>query len=1042
MPIKANQLREKEDYQKLLLERLHDDNGYRIRPADRYKAGLAMDTEILIEFLEDTQPDTMDKLRKMYKERTEETIINYVNSEINKSSRGLIDVIKHGVEFDNGATLKLIYRKPDSTKNPVSVENYNKNILSVMEEVYHKEGERIDLVIFLNGIAIFAIELKCNTSGQTYKDAIKQFKEERDYNTRLLKEKTGVFACFAMDLQEVYFCTKLNGLSSFFNPFNMGENFAKGNPHNDKTGINVSYMWEDIWTKDKIIFLIERFIYIKTKEHKNADTGKVKKTKELIFPRFHQLRAVEKVMNDVIVNHADCNYLIEHSAGSGKTETISWLAHILSTVHDAANKNIFDTVLIITDRIVVDRQLQDAILGIEHKSGQVKVMDDKCDSEDLAIALGGNTKIIVTTIHKFYYILDNNLLGDLKEKSFAVLIDEAHSSTEGVFMQSVTQVLSNEEDEEEKTEEDKMLEEIQKSGKQKNVSMIAFTATPKPDTIQLFGTLNAKGKKESFDLYSMKQAIEEGYILNVLNNYVTWKTYCHINKAVQDDPELQSITAKRKMARFVDLHDTNIAQKVEIIIEHFKANVAHCLNGKAKAMVVTSSRESAVKYKQEFEKYIINKGYTGIKALVAFSGKVTIKDTTGNKTDYTEAGINGFKEEELRFEFDRSCYQVLLVANKYQTGFDQPKLVAMYVDKRLKGVAAVQTLSRLNRICPPYDKTTFVLDFKNAYEDIKKAFEPYYKDTILFETISPSDIRDLDREIDSYDFLEADDIDEFNSYLYQPKRTAKDKQRMWSLLDKALKKINAKTEKERLEIKITIRRFLKAYCFLIQATAYENLEFHKRYNFLSYLIKEIDVGGGNNFDIADKITVSNFRQEQTSENKKAEIEAKPEVKIKKPKPASIEDQQKKLLSEIIDEVNALYDKKYEADFTTKAAMQIRDLLLKNAELKERLEKSAKNNSINEFQFTYDDCVQDALVEGYEQNTDFYTLLLNNEEIRAKFSNVFMKEIYRILRDEDNKLMEILSTTKYDEMQESTKSKIAEEATPYGNSKKIPSTDDK
>lgn len=994
MPIRADQLKEKEDYQKLIIERLRDDNGFRVRPNTEYKAGLAMDPAILLEFLEDTQHDVMEQLRRMYKERTEETVINYINTEINKETRGLIDVIKHGVEFDNGATLKLMYRKPDSTINTQAVENYKKNIFSVMEEVYHKADERVDLVLFLNGLAIFAVELKCNTSGQDYKDAIKQYKEERDPSTRLFKSKVGVFASFAMDLNEVYFTTELKGASTFFNPFNIGYNFGKGNPHNE-SGINVSYMWENIWTKDKILFLIERFIYIKKKERRNPDTGKMVRTKELIFPRFHQLRAVERVMNDTIVNHTECNYLIEHSAGSGKTETISWLSHILATVHDENNQNVFDTILIITDRIIVDRQLQEAILGIEHKSGQVKVMDDKCDSESLAKALGGNTKIVVTTIHKFYYILDNNLLGDLKNKRFAVLIDEAHSSTEGVYMQSVTNVLTAEgEPLEELTEEDKMLEEIQRSGKQKNVSMIAFTATPKADTIQLFGTLNATGQKESFDLYSMKQAIEEGYILNVLDNYVTWKTYCHINKSIQDDPELQSITAKRKMARFIDLHDTNIAQKVEIIIEHFRANVAGCLGGKAKAMLITSSRQAAVKYRQEFDNYITARGYSGIKALVAFSGKVKL-----DGTEYSESGMNGFKEEELRYEFDRSCYQVLIVADKYQTGFDQPKLVAMYVDKKLRNVAAVQTLSRLNRICPPYDKTTFVLDFKNSYDDIKSAFEPYYKDTVLFETISPSDIRDIDRQIEEYDFLDADDIDAFNTYLYQENRSAKDKQKMWSLLDKALKRVTNRPDTEQMEIKITIRRFLKGYCFLIQATAYENLEFHKRYNFLSYLIKELNPGGGgNNFDIADKITVSDFRQKKMEEHSGEEIEAKPEIKIAKPKPVTVEEQQKKLLSQIIDEVNALYDKDYEPDFTTKAAMQIRDLLLKNDDLKDRLEKSAKNNTLSEFKFTYDDCVQDALVEGYDQNVDFYTLLLNNEEVRAKFANVFMSEVYRILRD--------------------------------------------
>lgn len=1009
MPIRADQLREKEDYQQLIIERLVQDNGYRERPNTAYRAGLAMDTEMLLEFLEDTQGKTMDQLRRMYKERTDETVINTINNEINKESRGLIDVIKNGVEFDNGATLKLMFRKPDSTINTDAVENYKKNIFTVMQEVKHKTDERVDLVIFLNGLAIFAVELKCNTSGQTFDDAIKQYKNERDPNTRLFKARVGVLAAFAMDLQEVYFTTELKKRDTFFNPFNIGVDEGKGNPINEESGIRVSYMWEKIWKKDQVLFLLERFVYIKKKKRRDADTGKEIKSKELIFPRFHQLRAVERVMGDVIENHTNCNYLIEHSAGSGKTETISWLAHILATVHDKDNKNVFDNILVITDRIVVDRQLQEAILGIQHKSGQVKVMDDRCDSEDLAIALSGNTKIIVTTIHKFYYILNNNLLRDLENKRFAVLIDEAHSSTEGTYMRSVTNVLgavevpvSDEGDEEEdqKTEEDLMLEEIRKSGKQPNVSMIAFTATPKPETIQLFGTLNAQGRKESFDLYSMKQAIEEKYILNVLDNYVTWKTYCHINKAIQDDPELQSITAKRKMARFIDLHDTNIAQKAEIIIEHFRANVAGCLDGKAKAMVITSSRPAAVKYRQAFDDYIKAKGYSGIKALVAFSGKVKlIKDGE----EFTEVKMNdGIKEDELRYEFDRSCYQVLIVADKYQTGFDQPKLVAMYVDKRLKGVAAVQTLSRLNRVCPPYDKTTFILDFKNSYDDIKKAFEPYYKETILFETITPSDIRDMDRVIEEHDFLDYDDVAEFNGYLYQETRSTRDKQRMWLLLDKALKNITRRPEKEQMEIKKDIKSFLKGYCFLIQATAYENVELHKRYNFLSYLVKELNPGGGgNNFDIADKITVSDFRQKKLEEHKEEEIEAKPDVKIKKPKPASLEEQQKKLLSQIIDEVNALYDKDYEPDFTTKAAMQIRDLLLKNDAIKERLKKSAKSNSIDEFKFTYDDCVQDALVEGFDQNTDFYTLLLNNEEVRAKFATVFMAEVYRILRGEDD-----------------------------------------
>ena len=1032
MPIRADQLRETKDYQRLIINYLVEENGFVERPSSKFNPGLAMDTEVFFQFLEATQHDTLESLRRLYKERTEETIIGLINSEVNRMngkliSRGLIDVLKHGIEFDNGMTLDLMYRKPDSTRNLDAVAKYNKNIFSVMEEVYHKSGERVDLVLFLNGIAIFAVELKCNTSGQNYKDAIRQYREERDPNTHLFKSMVGVFAAFAMDLNEVYFCSKLNGKSSFFNPFNMGNDFGKGNPHSD-SGINVSYMWEDIWTKDRILLLIERFIYIKTKETRNADTGKRTKTKLLIFPRFHQLRAVERVMDDVTLYHSERNYLIEHSAGSGKTETISWLAHILSTVHDSENNNIFDTVLVIPDRMVVDRQLQEAILGIDHKSGQVKVMDDKCDSEDLAIALGGNTKIIVTTIHKFYYILNNSLLGNLKEKHFAILIDEAHSSTEGTYMQSVTHVLTNEEAEEEKTEEDQMLEEIRKSGKQSNVSMIAFTATPKPDTIQLFGTLNASGNKESFDVYSMKQEIEEGYILNVLNNYVTWKTYCRINKAIKDDPELDTIVAKRKMARFIDLHETNISQKVEIIVEHFRENVAHLLDGNAKAMVITSSRPAAVEYRKAMDAYIEQKGYSGIKALVAFSGKVPLKGT-----EYTEESMNGIKEEELRYEFDRSCYQVLIVADKYQTGFDQPKLVAMYVDKRLRGTAAVQTLSRLNRICPPYDKTTFVLDFKNDYEDVKKAFSPYYKDTILFQTVSPADIRDLDRELEAYEFLDADEIDEFNRFLYQTKRTDRDKQKMWSLLDASLSRIKARPEKEQMEIKITIRRFLKGYCFLIQATAYENLEFHKRYNYLSYLIKEIDVGGGSNFDIADKITVSNFRQQLNVEHSGEEVEAKPEVAIKKPKPASVEEKQKKALSEIIEELNALYDKSYEPDATTKTAQQIKDYMLKIPVIRERLEKSAKINSYEDFKFTYDDCVQEALVLGFDQNVDFYTLLLENQTVRDKIARIFQREIYNLLHGSQKSSQNGATVISYGDVN-TPDQRIAEGPLTYGISK--------
>ncbi len=997
MAIKAGQLKERADYQAYILEMLREENGYQMRPSTAYDPGYGMDVELLFSFLQATQPDALARLEKLYGDRTRQTILNYINNEVNKKSRSLLDVLKHGVEFDNGVSLTLMYRKPATTFNQKAEALYQQNVLSVMEEVWHKEGERIDLVIFLNGIAIFTFELKCNTSGQNYEDAIRQYKFERDYKTRLLKFKAGCLAHFAMDLNEVYMCTNLKGKSSFFLPFNkgcgVGIHSGKGNPHNEN-GINVSYMWEDILKKDTVLYLIDKIIFLQKETKKDPDTGKRVTKETLIFPRYHQFNAVRKLVADVVEHHSEKNYLIEHSAGSGKTNTIAWLAHRLASLHDRENKVIFDTVCIITDRIVVDRQLQNAVLSLEHKAGLIKVMDEKCTSKDLADALNGNTKIIVTTIHKFMYIQE--LVQKLKSKTFAVIIDEAHSSTAGTAMEAVTHALSENrgiegEDQEEKSMGDLIEDEIARSGKQPNVSMIAFTATPKPTTLQLFGCLNEEGKKVAFDLYSMKQAIEEGFILDVLQNYVTYKTYFEINKAIEDDPELETIAAKRKIAKYIELHDTNIAQKVEIMIEHFKNNIMKGLGGRAKAMVVTSSRQAAVKYRNEFVEYITKHRYTGIHALVAFSGKVTL-----DGKEYTEAVMNGVSEESLPEAFDSNDYQVLLVANKYQTGFDQPKLCAMYVDKHLRGVNAVQTLSRLNRICAPYDKKTFVLDFKNEYEDIQVSFAPFYTETILSETITPSDIRAVETQVDRYNFLDIDDIEEFNGYLYQDKRTAKEKARMWVLLDESLQLINRHSDVEKAEIRTIIKRFLRFYNFLIQATCFESIDLHKKYNFLSYLVKEIEVGcGGNDFDIADKITASNFRQKKTGE-KTYEIESKPELCLLSPNEGYMDGSVKKKLSEIIDEINAAYNKNFDVDVASKSALQMRDILLKNGHLRD----SARNNSLKDFRFAYFDAVQDALIAGYEQNKEFFSLLLENEEMRRELMQVFLDDVYKNLRTND------------------------------------------
>lgn len=987
-----NNILSEKEYQKFLLERLEQDNGYLIRKPSSYDRLFAMDRELLIQFLNATQPETMDYLRKIYKDDLEDTIVGFINAETTKSRGSLIEVLKHGIEISN-QKLELMYTKPATSFNPELTRKYEQNIFSVMEEVWASDKERIDLVIFLNGLAIMSFELKCNIAGQSYQDAIYQFRTERNPKTRLFLFKAGTIVNFAMDLEEVYMTTKLAGVATFFLPFNMGNGegvtAGAGNPaFPDK--YSVSYMWEDILTKDTVLDLISKFVFVEVKETEDEQTGKIKRSENLIFPRYHQLDVIRKLLADVHENRTAQNYLIQHSAGSGKTNSIAWLAHRLTSLHDAENKIIFDNIIIVTDRVVVDRQLQKAIMGMEHKAGLIRVMDDKCNSTDLAIALNSNTKIIATTIQKFPFIVDS--VKNLKNKHFAVIIDEAHSSTAGKDMAAVTMALGSGEQEVDADVEDMISSEIKRNGKQVNVSIFAFTATPKPTTIQLFGRLNTKGQKEAFHVYSMKQAIEEGFILDVLQNYTEYLTFYQINKEIEDDPRCKTNEAKRQIARFVELHDTNIAQRVEVIVEHFRTTIMQELGGQAKAMVITASRQGAVKYRQAFEDYTKKKGYDDIKALVAFSGKVKLSD---DDKEYTESAMNGFPEDRLPKEFDSEDYQVLLVANKYQTGFDQPKLCAMYVLKKLKGVNAVQTLSRLNRICPPYDKKTFVLDFVNTYDEIKAAFAPYYTTTLLANSVTPNAVYDLEAKIDAYAILDPADIEAANDILYIQKVTGKQKQRLTFFLQKSKKLLEHYEYEIQRQSVADMRSFVRFYEFLLQVSSFEDTELHKKYNYVAYLLAYINIkhpGGGFNLD--GKIRASNFVQKKGEEHKKSDLVADPVVKLPTAEHFGLTEDKEKRLSEIIDEINSRTGKNYDNDVVVKAMLQIRDILMKS----EKLKISAKNNTQKDFEFSYFDDIDDALIEGLSQNQDFFSLLLNNDEIKRQVLGIFSDEIYKSLRN--------------------------------------------
>lgn len=965
-----NDILSEKAYQHFIMNKLVK-NGYIIRKDADYDRAFAMDRELFFRFLHDTQPDAMAALRKQYQEKTEEFIIQQFNATVTKQHGNLLHTLKYGLQFPS-RHLDLMYTKPATTFNQRLLQLYGKNIFSVAEEVRADKTQRIDLVIFLNGIAIMSFELKSNAAGQSCADAIEQYQNDRDPKNRLFLFNAGCLVHFAMDLEQVYMTTKLAGESTRFLPFNkgrgQGKNSGAGNEINPKTGLGVEYMWDDILQKDTVLELLAKFLFV------DANGA-------LIFPRYHQLDCIRRVATDVTQNGAGYKYLIQHSAGSGKTNTITWLAHRLASLHDAQNRQIFDTILIVTDRVIVDRQLQRAVQSIAHQAGLIRVMDDACSSADLADALQGNTKIIGTTIQKFPYIVD--MVTHLKQKHFAVLIDEAHSSTAGKDMAAVAQSLSSGDDLDADVQ-DRIQSELKRRDKAKNVSFFAFTATPKPTTLQLFGRCNAQGVYEAFHLYSMKQAIEEGFILDVLAHYVTYQTFYTLHKAAADDPEYKTSEAKRKIHRFAMLQDSNITQRIQIIVEHFRTTVMSELGGNAKGMVITSSRSEAVKYKQAFDAYVQQKGYADMNALVAFSGKMEIHGTM-----YTESGMNGFSEKRTADMFNTKAYRILFVANKYQTGFDQPKLCAMYIMKKLQGVNAVQTLSRLNRTYSSYDKRTVVLDFANTYEDIQQAFAPYYETTLLVNEMTPKTLYQILQTIEAYHIMEPDDIDAFNGLFYK-KQDAVPNKRLY-YLEKTKQNIEALDTPIQNEVIAQCKKFCRVYEFLQLLGCIREKTAHTMYRFISALIPLMtSKHAASSLDLRGKITVTHVVNEQIGQYTHQQVIAKPAIKISDTMSRKGQTEKKEKLSQIIETINQTMGKQYERDETIQSVLQIQDMLRKSSILK----TAARNNTERDFAKTFYRDTDELLIRHIEQNEDFFGLLLENEAIKKQVLGIFVNEIYR------------------------------------------------
>ncbi len=953
---------------------LVDTQGYRKRENSSYNKELAMDTELVLEFIQNTQKESWDRLASQYGDEAEAKFLGRIDEEV--ESRGLLDVLRSGVA-DRGERFKLAYFKPENSRNPETVADYEGNILSVMRQVkYSARNENsLDVVLFVNGLPLFTVELKNQFTGQNVINAINQYKTDRDQKERLLSFKR-CLTHFAVDTEQAYMTTRLTGLTTYFLPFNKGDKGSSGNPTAPKGKYKTHYLWEEVWAKDSVFDLIGNFIQEITEE-KIDKNGKVKREDKLIFPRYHQLETVRNIISDAQVNGAGKNYLIQHSAGSGKSNTIAWVAHRLAELHDNTGHNVFDGIVVVTDRRVLDRQLSDTVKSFSQITGLVKHVES---SAELKEGIEKGVRILTSTLQKFPVIVDT--IEKVAGKKFAVIIDEAHSSQSGESAADLRQALTLDEAEKEEEKEEKAFKTVedqiverQKARKvsSPNLSYFAFTATPKQKTLELFGVEDVTtGKFGPFSLYSMKQAIEEKFILDVLKNYTTYETYFGLLKKVEDDPEFDKKKAQRLMVGYVERHEHAIDKKVAIMVEHFEEKVAGLINGKAKAMVVTKSRLHAVRYKIAFDKYLKEKGYNH-KTLVAFSSAVKDIDT---KLEYTEAQMNGVSDKQTAEEFKKDEYKFLIVAEKYQTGFDQPLLSVMYVDKKLGGVNAVQTLSRLNRTT--YSKNeTFVLDFVNETDDIKESFQPYYTTTILSEATNPNILHDLERDVLGFKFFTDFEVNGFIEEYFNGATPDK----LNYIIDGVVSRINEEnlTQEEMEGFKTTSYDYLKKYAFISQIVTFRDPQLEKLYIFLKFLIKKLPKRENPlPYEVLEAIDMETYKVERKGEmdveleNKDGEIDPMGGGGDGK---GQIEDETD-MLSKIIKEIND----RYGTNFSDSDKVILNDLSLRLLK-SDVLQGSIKNNSKDSAKLKFDQLFQDELVGVLDNHFNLYQKLDQSPELK-------------------------------------------------------------
>jgi len=981
-------------FESAIIQSLVENDGYIETKASDFSRELCMDKNMALSFLKDTQPEKWEKLKTIHEEEIENRIIQRLFKELDL--RGTLDVLRNGI-VDYGVRFQMAYFKPVTRLNPETQELYDKNRLTVTRQVkYSTKNENcVDLVLGLNGLPLATVELKNPFTRQTVQNAKIQYIEDRDPRELLFQFKKRALVHFAVDTDEVFMTTRLRGNRTRYLPFNMGNNNGAGNPPNPN-GYKTAYLWEYVWEKNSWMDIIGRFLLIQTEEIKDNNTGKILKKETMIFPRFHQLDVVRKLSSHAKKNGTGINYLIQHSAGSGKSNSIAWLAYRLSSLHNSKDERIFDSVVVVTDRRVLDQQLQNTIYQFEHKQGVVQKIDK--DSNQLARALTYGKHIIITTLQKFPFVMDK--VKELPGKNYAVIVDEAHSSQGGEAARKMKAVLSaknleqaaKEDGGEYEDEEDIIREEMKSIGPQENLSFFAFTATPKPKTLEVFGTKDSQNKPKPFHLYSMRQAIEEGFILDVLRNYTTYNTYFRIAKAIEEDPELNKKKAAKAIGRFVSLHPHNLAQKTEVMVEHFKEVTSKKIGGKAKAMVVTSSRLHAKRYFFEFKKYIKENGYDWIKVLVAFSGSVKDFDFPEG---ISESQITGYGEKELPEIFDKEEYKILLVAEKYQTGFDQPLLHTMFVDKPLSGVKAVQTLSRLNRVHPGKEDA-FILDFVNDRETILQSFQPFYEGTILEETTDPNHLYDLKNKLDAKQVYWQSEIDSFARVYYLSKNALnpREQAKLYAFIEPSVQRYKELNEEEQDEFKKGLRTWVNIYSYLSQIIPFQDIELEKFFTFSRHLSNKLPKRDlSERLKLTDEVALEYYRLQKIAEGA-ITLEMKGEVGVRNITEAGIkrEKEEKAPLSEIIQVLN----ERFGTDFTDADKLFFEQIEMELVS-DEKLQLQAKSNTIENFKYGFDDAFLTKLIDRMEDNKEIFSRILDDKDFGKVVKEWMLKKVYRAIK---------------------------------------------